>query len=467
MSEDYIFWSLGELSRAIKQRQLSVTEIIQEHHTHIDEFNIKINAVVCRCVERALREAKEADYRIFRGTQRLLEGIPFTIKDSLDTEGLISTAGTTGRTNFIPEDDATVVSRLRANGAILLGKTNTPELTMGGDTDNEIYGRTNNPYELDLSPGGSSGGSAAAVSAGFSSFDLGSDTGGSIREPAHYCGIVGHKPTAGRVPRTGHIIPPGMGAVDSLTQIGPLTRYTSDLFPLLTTIEGPDWIDPSLIPSPMGNPTDVDVKQLRIAAYANNGVVILEPEIEHCVEQVITTLQRERFDITRTRPKHLTDAAKAVSDLRSADGGAMTRRILEMAGTQHAGAHMSQAIKGNGSALNPESYSKMLQAVDTIKSQLLLFLKDYDAIVSPVSFSPARKHGDSLTDTFELWSYCTIHNLTGWPSTVVRVGTSTNGLPMGIQVTARPWRDDVAIALASKIEFLFGGYEKPVLVSSP
>jgi amidase len=152
-----------------------------------------------------------------------------TVKDSLDTAGMISSGGTTGRRSFVPAQDATVVARMRAAGAIVLGKTNTPELTLSIETDNLIYGRTNNPYDVSRTPGGSSGGAAAIIAAGGSPLDLGSDTGGSIRQPAHFCGVAGIKPTSGRVPRTGHIISFDVGALEMFTQIGPVARFVEDL----------------------------------------------------------------------------------------------------------------------------------------------------------------------------------------------------------------------------------------------
>ena len=177
-----------------------------------------------------LDEAREADAALARGESKgPLHGVPMTLKDSLDTEGVVTTGGTLGRRTFVPERDSTVAARLRAAGAILLGKSNTPEITFSGETDNLVYGRTNNPYGLDRTPGGSSGGAGAIVAAGGSPFDIGSDTGGSIRLPAHFSGIAGIKPNSGRVPRTGHIIPYAAGAEDAYTQNGPMARYVEDL----------------------------------------------------------------------------------------------------------------------------------------------------------------------------------------------------------------------------------------------
>src|SRR6266567_7812846 len=234
----------------------------------------------CNSVRRPPRpQARAADAALARG-QLLgpLHGVPMTIKDSLDTAGVITTGGTQGRATFVPEQDATVVARLRAAGAILLGKTNTPELTLSGETDNLVYGRTNNPYDVSRTPGGSSGGAGAILAAGGSALDIGSDTGGSIRLPAHFCGIAGIKPTSGRVPRTGHIVPFGMGAVDALTQLGPMARYVEDLSLILPIIAGVDWRDPAIIPMPLGDPRAVSMTGLRVAMYTDNGTMSPTPE---------------------------------------------------------------------------------------------------------------------------------------------------------------------------------------------
>ena len=203
-------------------------------------MNGRINAVVQVNGDGALARARELDALLSRG-ERVgpLHGVPMTVKDSFDTAGLITTAGVTGRAGHVPRDDATVVARLRAAGAVLIGKTNTPELTLSFETDNPVYGPTKNPYDLTRSPGGSSGGAAAIIAASGTAFDVGTDTAGSIRVPVHFCGITGLKPTSGRVPRTGHIITFDT-ALQSLTHVGPLARYVEDLELLLPILAGPD-----------------------------------------------------------------------------------------------------------------------------------------------------------------------------------------------------------------------------------
>ena len=202
---------------------------------------------------------------------------PSPLKDSLDTRGIVTTGGTKGRAAYVPPEDATVVRRVRAAGAIVMGKTNTPDLTLAFETTNLVYGRTNNPFDLERTSGGSSGGAAAIVAAGGSPLDIGSDTGGSIRLPSHFCGIVGLKPTAGRVPRTGHIID-YRGVSECLTHIGPLARRVEDLALVLGVIAGPDGVDPHVVPAPLGDPGAVKVAGLRIAHFTR--LPPLEPTAE-------------------------------------------------------------------------------------------------------------------------------------------------------------------------------------------
>jgi amidase len=221
----------------------------------IEQVNPRLNAVVQLDGDHAREVARAADQATARGeVTGPLHGVPMTIKDSFDTAGMISTGGTLGRKAFVPDQDATVVARLRAAGAVLLGKTNTPEFTWSFETRSPVYGRTNNPWSSDLSPGGSSGGAAAIVAACGAPFDIGSDTGGSIRVPSHFCGTAGIKPTSGRVPRTGHIVG-SEGHIQSLTQLGPIARSVDDLALLLGIIAGPDWRDATVAPAPRRDAT--------------------------------------------------------------------------------------------------------------------------------------------------------------------------------------------------------------------
>jgi amidase len=288
---ELIYASATELAEAIRVKEVSSLEVVNAYLKRIEAVNPRLNAVVQVTADAARDKARAADTALARGDiWGPLHGVPMTIKDSLDTAGVISTGGTQGRQSFIPTQDATVVARLRAAGAILLGKTNTPELTLSIETDNLVYGRTNNPYDTSCTPGGSSGGAAAIVAAGGSPLDMGSDTGGSIRQPAHFCGITGIKPTSGRVPRTGHIISFDMGAMDMMTQIGPVARFVEDLILTLPIIAGVDWRDPAVVPMPLGDPAAVELNSLRVAFYTDNGVAAPTPETVDVVRNAATVL---------------------------------------------------------------------------------------------------------------------------------------------------------------------------------
>ena len=461
---DICFHSAVKIAEAIRSKAISARELVEIHLSRIAATSASINAVVRLAEERAMEEARKADEMTAGGNSLgALHGVPITIKDSLDCAGIISTGGTTGRVHFVPETDATVVSKLRQAGAIVLGKTNTPELTMSGETDNLIYGRTNNPFDIACSTGGSSGGSAANLAVGGAALDVGSDTGGSIREPAHYCGVAGLKPSAGRISRSGHIVPYGMGAVDALTHLGPMARSVGDLALALPIMCGPDWKDPSVVPMTLGRLEDVIVGDLRVACYTDDGVTSLAPEIAAAVERTATSLSKEGIDISWTRPDGLEEAARIVSRLRQADGGAMRQRLLARMGTPAPGPHLTDCFL-ESTALNGEDYSRVLEEADQARSRMLGFFRHYDAILCPVSFRLAPPHGSTKNDTFLMWSYSMVYNLTGWPSTAVPVGRSESGLPIGVQVVAAPWREDISLALGARIEKLTDGFVPPPLV---
>src|SRR6201996_2651512 len=241
MDNDITMKSATELATAIRSKQLSSKSVVDAHLDQIAKVNPKLNAVVQLTADSARKQAEEADAALARGEIKgPLHGVPMTIKDTMETAGVICTGGTKGRANYVPKADATAVARLRAAGAIFLGKTNVPELAGAGETDNLVYGRTNNPYDLARTPGGSSGGEAAIISACGSPLGLGTDAGGSIRVPAHYCGLAAIKPTSGRVPRTGQF-PQPMGARAPVFHVSLIARQVADLALALPIISGPDF----------------------------------------------------------------------------------------------------------------------------------------------------------------------------------------------------------------------------------
>ena len=454
------FSSVRALADAIARKQVSSEEVTRAFLGRIAVVNPKLNAVVQLDHDGALARARVLDAALAKGDRAgPLHGVPMTIKDSLDTAGMISTGGTVGRKAFVPTTDATVVDRLRKAGAVLMGKTNTPELTLSFETTNLIYGKTSNPYDLTRTPGGSSGGATAIVAAGGSPFDIGSDYGGSIRLPSNFCGVAGIKPSAGRVPRTGHIYPFG-SIQDSFQQIGPIARYVDDLALLLPIIMGPDFIDPGVVTLPWHDPAETRMAGLRIAFHTDNGIATPTPDIIATVKAVAASLAAAKAVVTDVRPTGVEQAMAVGLPIYFWDGGATVRRLLKAAGT-------TETTLGGfaaGPNASAEQVEGLLHGLDLWRSGMLGFFKDYDVILCPACATTALPHGQAGGNAaFPGFSYTFTYNMTGWPGAVVRAGTSAAGLPIGVQLVARPGREDVALAVARFVESAHGGYQRPAL----
>ncbi len=451
------------LARAIAAGEVSSAEVVDACLARIEDVNPRLNAVV-RLAPRARELAHRADADLAHGTvMGPLHGVPFTIKDSLDTAGLVTSAGTVGWRDRVPERDATVVARLRAAGGILVGKTNTPEFTWANETDNDVYGRTSNPYDLARTPGGSSGGSASIVAAGGSPFDIGSDSGNSIRQPAHVCGVAGIKPTSGRVPRTGHSPGPG-GLFESFTQLGPIARRVEDLELLLPIIAGPDGEDPHVVPVRLGEPSMVDVGGLAVAWFGDNGIRTPTPETLAAVDRAVGAILATGARVEEHVPPDIVEARPAWEAVVRADGFAWLWRLIEQAGTPGHGSYdrLGWVTVRAGEPLSGDDLTAAVERADAVRGRLLRWMQPFDLVISPVLPLPAMRHGESRTRAYGD-TYSEIHNLTGWPAAVVRAGTSPEGLPIGVQLVAKPWREDVALAAARVVEAATGGWQAPPL----
>lgn len=442
---------------AIRNRKISSVELVEAHIKRIEAVNPKINAVVQFLPEQALEQAKRADKAIANGRSLgVLQGIPMTMKDSLDTAGVITTAGTMGRKNYVPEKDATVVARLKNAGAILLGKTNTPELTLLGETDNLVYGRTNNPYDVSVIPGGSSGGASAIISSGGSPFDLGTDYGGSIRQPSHFCGIAGIKPTHGRVPRTGHILDYRSGTTESYQTVGPMARTVADLDVLLPIISGPDGLDPYIHPVPLYGASSVDLKNLRVVYFTDNGIATPIPEIIKAVHDAVDAIRKRVASVEENTPQGLERTEPIWRGIAGADNGKIYHDTLKKWGTEDVHLQWIYNLK----ELTTSDLSDLLLELTDYRHNMMQFMADYDVMICPVNGDVAPKHGKSR-DKLENFSYCYHFNLTGHPSTVVRAGTSDSGLPIGVQVITKHWNEHISLAVAKAIEAELGGWQAP------
>lgn len=444
--------SVVSLARRIRSRELSSQQVVSAFLSRIEQVNPRLNAVVCLRAEEALRDAKECDAELTKGKSRgPLHGVPFTVKDSFDTAGLVSTAGTTGRASYVPKTDATVVKRLRDAGGILLGKTNTPELTLSYNTTNKVYGPTLNPYDLSRTPGGSSGGAAAILAASGSPLDIGSDSAGSSRIPAHFCGIASIKATGGRVPRTGHIID-YRGPIQALTHVSVLARYVQDLDFVLPLIAGYDGTDPHVVPVPL-NHSNVDTTKLRIAYFPSNGTTAPTRETIAAVNDAVAAIKPRVASVKSAFPPLLLSASKLNGMLVSADGMEWAKKLLTQTGTKSSSLGFLQ--KQLPARSTPE-FVQLINKWDEFRSRSMTLWNEFDAIICPVAAAPAHKAETSVT---ALGSYVAAINVIGCPVVVARAGTSPEGLPIGVQVIAPMWREDIALTIARVIESKLGGWQ--------
>jgi amidase len=430
---DLCFRSAGELAHLVRERDVSARELVEAHLRLIERVNPQINAVVQLDADRALEAARSADRALAQGIPvGPLHGVPFTAKDNFETAGIITAIGVAERASVVPAQDATAVARLKAAGAVLLGKTNCPPWGGGSETENEVYGRTNNPYDLERSVSGSSGGEAAIIAAGGSAFGIGSDSGGSIRDPAHFCGLAALKPTAGLIPVTGVLDDGGRIGVtsDPRTQVGPIARSVADVSILTSILAGPDGIDAGCVPVPFRDPRAASVQRLRIAVYDDNGLLT-------CAPDTIATV--------RAAAGALAAAGVTVEEANHPTGGhELTREIWR---------------SYDGEVTSLDVY-RLLRRWDAYRSEMLRWMTDWDGILCPVYPTAAHAHGASIQGGV---SYTTPYSLTGWPCAVVRCGTSVEGLPIDVQLVTAPWRDDLALALAGTLESALGGYQRPSL----
>jgi amidase len=459
--------SASELASAIRSRQLSSRAIVEAHLEQIAKVNPKLNAIVQLTADSARKEADLADAALARGEiMGPLHGVPMTIKDTLETNGVICTGGTKGRANYVPKADATAVARLRTAGGIILGKTNVPELAGAIETDNLVYGRTNNPYDLTRTPGGSSGGESAIVAACGSPLGLGTDAGGSIRIPAHFCGLAAIKPTSGRVPRTGQF-PMPMGARNAVFHVSLIARKVDDLALALPLIAGPDFRDHSIVGMPLLDSKAVTLSGLKLAYFDDDGAATPTREISAAVRDSAKAFMDAGVKVEENRPPDAAKAATVYFDMSRGDGGAGTRAFLKSIGSDPISPLFENALT-NAVAPAMASTTEALAAFvrwDAYRNSMLRFIENYDAVLSAVAPFPALPHGTSFDEQNRRgFGYAQMYNLTGWPTATVRVGTSPEGLPLNVQVAARPWREDVALALVRHLEQTFGGWKRPTAV---
>jgi len=475
------FSTLAQLAQAIRTCEVSVVEVLRAQLDHIERHNPAINAIVTLDTERALRRAREADEALSRGeVWGSLHGVPVTIKDCFETAGLRTTSGYPPFAEYVPQRDAAAVALLRQAGAIILGKTNLPPLAAGGQSVNAIFGRTNNPWNLDRTPGGSSGGGAAAVAAGLSPLDLGSDISGSLRMPAHFCGIYSLKPTGGRIPLQGHRssvkplkVPAGWDVLYQLPVAGPLARSIDDLRLALSVLADPK--SPALRPAPTRS-----IHDLRIAWTDEMETLPIGTEVRAALQALADRLAQSGARVERhTSPgvpyaEAWQPAASALAAMNTLFQSTPTR-LLRKSTALIPESRLPRDPIQRGFMLGASLQSKRMQRVFEQRQSLIQrvdeFLTQWDAWLCPVFSTTAFTHR-ALGDPIEIEDRSlsadlaevvpnVIFNFTGHPVVVVPIGRSSNGLPIGAQIVGKRWGEMELLAVAEQIATATDGYQRP------
>jgi amidase len=409
-----------------------------------------------------------------------LHGVPVTFKDSIETAGMRTTVGFPALSEYIPAQDATVVARLRAAGAIILGKTNLPTLAGDGQTDNPVFGRANNPWDAMCTPGGSTGGGAAAVAAGFSPLEIGTDMLGSVRQPAHYCGVFSLKPTDHRVPMTGNIsgrLRAPRGA-RHMVAIGPLARSADDLELALRIIAGPDGRDWEVPPVPLEDAFNLPLEKLRLAWTEDFGGLPVTHDTRAALEKFARELQSCGCRIENRAPESFDfiAACETHGEMRQAEVGSVMTPQDEAQQAATMGATLSTddaLLRGRAGMLNAtmRQYTATLMMRDGLISALEIFFNSWDALLCPVSVGPAFKHqktgtpiqvdGRDVPYWMGLWGHCAPFNLTGHPAVVLPLARSALGLPIGIQIVGKLWGEIRLLAIARMLAEVIGPIAHP------
>ena len=459
----------------IRRRKLSPVEIMEAHLRRADELNPVLNAIVTFAPD-ALEQSRAAERALMSGDSLPpLHGLPVTVKDTIATRGLRTTSGSRVRAEYVPAEDAPAVARLRAAGAIVFGKTNASELALDYNADNPVFGRTNNPHDLALTPGGSSGGCAAAVSACLSPASLGSDLVGSIRIPAHFCGVAGLFPTPGRVPSDGHF-PPTTGTLAAGASIGPLARRVDDLSLIFDALarkdDNNDAHDITHASESGRLETETQLQRgLRIGYYTDDGVVHVTEDTKRAVESAASALKAAVMEMFESCPPEMSRATELWLALFSRSVGTLVR--AEYAGREgEAGAAVRALLKRETEAppVASETYADARAERERLRASLLEWMRATPLLVAPVGAFPAFAHGarkvtvgSSEVNTFRAFGYAHACNVFALPAVSVPAGRTREGLPVGVQIIGRPFQERLVLAAARVVEDALGGWQMPAI----
>lgn len=456
-----------ELLAMLRGGEISPLELTDEHIRQIDRLNPRLNALIDFYPERVRGQARALE----NSPRGPLFGLPVTVKSSISVAGHRCETGSLLNRGNIPAEDAAAVARLRQAGAIILGTTNCPEFLMAYETDNRLYGQTANPWDLSRTAGGSSGGESAAIAAGLSAAGLGSDSGGSVREPAHFTGICALKPTPGRIPATGHL-PPCAGPFSILGAIGPMARTIADVALLFETLAGHDAADPTGAPVALRRYSKEDLKQIPIGFFEDDGLAPVTNETRQAVRDAARALEQQGFQVHPFRPQGLEQARQLWWKFFVRCGAMLLDPLVE--GHEAKLSPVFQDFRAIAHSQPPLTGDELLAAwveCDRVRASLLAEMREFPILLCPVCSVPAFRHGERVwiidgqqVKYLDAMRYTQWFNLLAAPAAVVPVGRSPEGLPIGVQIAGRPYEDELVLGIAAAVERAFGYIAPPLLV---
>ena len=456
-----------ELLSMLRRGQISPLELAGEYIQQIERLNPQLHALVDFDADRVRAQARALENS--SGPRGPLFGLPMTVKSSIATAGYRCEIGSLLYRGDVPHENATVVDRMKQAGALILGTTNCPEFLMAYETDNRLYGRTANPWDMERSAGGSSGGESAAIAAGLSAGGLGSDGGGSVREPAHFTGICSLKPTPGRVPARGHL-PPCDGPFAILGAIGPMARTIRDLTLLFITLSGQDARDPVSPPVGLRNESLEDLRRVPIGFFEDDGHTPVTPETRQAVQDAARTLQNQGFNVRPFRPRALEEARRLWWQFFVRGGAMLLDPLVERRHSELSPTFLDfLSIAHSEPPLSGQDLLTAWMDCDHVRRKLLAEMESFPILLCPVCAIPAFRHGErewkvegQQVKYLDAMRYTQWFNLLGAPAAVVPVGWSPEGLPIGVQIAGRPFEDERVLGIAAAVEANFG-YKPPPL----
>jgi amidase len=450
--------------------EISAGELAQAHIQQIERLNPQLNAFADFDAGRVLTQARTMD-AMPADSRGPLHGLPVTVKSSIATAGYKCEIGSLNHTGEIPREDAVAVARLRAAGALILGTTNCPEFLMAYETDNLLHGQTRNPWDLERTPGGSSGGESTAIAVGMSAAGLGSDSGGSVRVPAHFTGICSLKPTPGRIPGRGHL-PPCVGPFSTLGAIGPMARTMADVELMYRTLSGQDDADPASPPVSLRNWSEAKLRTNRIGFFEDDGLIPVTAETRTAVRAAAEVLREAGFSVEPFRPRTLEQLRKLWWTF-FVQCGAMFYEPEVRSGREKLSPIFREflAIAERSGPLTATELLNAWAEMDLLRAKTLEEMREFPVLLCPVASVPAWRHGErqwavdgQTVEYLDAVRYTQWFNTLGAPAAVVPVGRSPEGLPIGVQVAARPFEDEVVLGVAGVVDAAFG-YRAPRVAS--